>query len=153
MTELTQTKYRLGILVVFTHNMVFQTGFENSTGNTKFGPSIGIKLERLKFCTSNDWKQTVINWSVLPGKERKWKEKSRAIKEMSGLWVLCLRHLLLECRYRPESAESVDLSHYVRRSQVHFWWPMKDGINVNRYRSNSSRLNMHFDNQIMQSFI
>ena len=34
MTELTQTKYRFGILVEFTHNMALQTGFENSTGNT-----------------------------------------------------------------------------------------------------------------------
>ena len=34
MTELTQTKYRFGILVGFTYNIAFQTGFENSTGNT-----------------------------------------------------------------------------------------------------------------------
>ena len=34
MTELTQTKYRFGILVGFTHNIACQTGFENSTGNT-----------------------------------------------------------------------------------------------------------------------
>ena len=38
MTELTQTKYRFGILVEFTHNMALQTGFENSTGNTRYGP-------------------------------------------------------------------------------------------------------------------
>ena len=34
MTKLTQTKYRFGILVEFTHNMAGQTEFENSTGNT-----------------------------------------------------------------------------------------------------------------------
>ena len=36
MTELTQTKYRFGILVGFTHNIAYQKGFENSTGNTKY---------------------------------------------------------------------------------------------------------------------
>ena len=34
MTELTQTKYRFGILVGFTHNIAYQTRFENSSGNT-----------------------------------------------------------------------------------------------------------------------
>ena len=36
MTKLTQTKYRFGILVEFTHNMAGQTEFENSTGNTNY---------------------------------------------------------------------------------------------------------------------
>ena len=36
MTELTQTKYRFGILIRFTHNIPYQTGFENSTGNTMY---------------------------------------------------------------------------------------------------------------------
>ena len=34
MSELTQTKYIFGILIRFTHNIPYQTGFENSTGNT-----------------------------------------------------------------------------------------------------------------------
>ena len=34
MTELTKTKHRFGILVGFTHNIAYQIGFENSTGNT-----------------------------------------------------------------------------------------------------------------------
>ena len=38
MAELTQTKYRFGILVGFTHNIANQTGFENSTGNTTHSP-------------------------------------------------------------------------------------------------------------------
>ena len=33
-TELNQTKHRFGILVEFTYNIAFQTGFENSSGNT-----------------------------------------------------------------------------------------------------------------------
>ena len=36
MTELTQTEYRFGILAWFTHNMAYQTGFENSAGNTNY---------------------------------------------------------------------------------------------------------------------
>ena len=36
MAELTQTKYRFGILVGFTHNIAYQIGFENSTGNTRY---------------------------------------------------------------------------------------------------------------------
>ena len=36
MTELTQTKYRFGILVGFTHNIAYQTRFENSSGNTNY---------------------------------------------------------------------------------------------------------------------
>ena len=35
MTELTQAKHRFGILAGFPHNIPYQTGFENSTGNTK----------------------------------------------------------------------------------------------------------------------
>ena len=35
MTKLTQTKQRFEILAWFTHNIAYQTGFENSTGNTK----------------------------------------------------------------------------------------------------------------------
>ena len=35
MTELTQTKYKFGILIRFTHNIPYQAGFENSSGNTK----------------------------------------------------------------------------------------------------------------------
>ena len=35
MTELTQTKHRFGILAGFSYIIAFQTGFENSTGNTK----------------------------------------------------------------------------------------------------------------------
>ena len=34
MTRLAQTKYRFGILLEFTHNMAYQIGFENPTGNT-----------------------------------------------------------------------------------------------------------------------
>ena len=37
MTKLTQTKHRFGILAWFTHNIAYQTGFENSTGNTNHG--------------------------------------------------------------------------------------------------------------------
>ena len=33
-TELNQTKHRFGILVEFTYNKAFQTGFESSSGNT-----------------------------------------------------------------------------------------------------------------------
>ena len=33
-TEVNQTKHRFGILVEFTYNIAFQTGFENSSGNT-----------------------------------------------------------------------------------------------------------------------
>ena len=40
MTELTKTKYKFGILVGFTYNIAYQIGFENSTGNTKYGPFI-----------------------------------------------------------------------------------------------------------------
>ena len=36
MTDLTQTKYKFGILIRFTHNIPYQTGFENSTGNTTY---------------------------------------------------------------------------------------------------------------------
>ena len=36
MTKLTQTKHRFGILAWFTHNIAYQTGFENSTGNTNY---------------------------------------------------------------------------------------------------------------------
>ena len=36
MTELTKTKHRFGILVEFTHNIAYQIGFENSTGNTTY---------------------------------------------------------------------------------------------------------------------
>ena len=38
MTKLTQTKHRFGILAWFTHNIAYQTGFENSTGNTSHSP-------------------------------------------------------------------------------------------------------------------
>ena len=36
MTELTQFKHRFGILAGFTYNIPYQTGFENSTGNTNY---------------------------------------------------------------------------------------------------------------------
>jgi len=36
MTELTQTKHRFGILARFSYNIAYQTGFENSTGNTRY---------------------------------------------------------------------------------------------------------------------
>ena len=36
MTELTQTKHRFGILAGFSDNIAYQTGFENSTGNTNY---------------------------------------------------------------------------------------------------------------------
>ena len=36
MTELTQTKHRFGILAGFSYNIAYQTGFENSTGNTTY---------------------------------------------------------------------------------------------------------------------
>ena len=39
MTELIPTKYRFGILDEFTHNIAYQTRFENSTGNTMHEPS------------------------------------------------------------------------------------------------------------------
>ena len=36
MTEWTQTKHIFGIRVGFTHNIAYQTGFEHSSGNTKY---------------------------------------------------------------------------------------------------------------------
>ena len=47
-TELNQTKHRFGILVEFTYNIAFQTGFENSSGNTiydKVNPVINKNLK------------------------------------------------------------------------------------------------------------
>ena len=39
-------KYRFGILVGFTHIIAYQTRFENSSGNTKYGgPYSEIKLK------------------------------------------------------------------------------------------------------------
>ena len=35
-TELNRTKYRFGMLVEFTYNIAFQTGFVNSSGNTTY---------------------------------------------------------------------------------------------------------------------
>ena len=46
--ELNQTKYRFEILVEFTYNIAFQTGFENSSGNTiydKVNPVINKNLK------------------------------------------------------------------------------------------------------------
>ena len=42
MTELTQTKNRFGILVGFTHNIAYQTRFENSSGYTNHRPSYDL---------------------------------------------------------------------------------------------------------------
>ena len=43
-TELNQTKYRFGILAEFTYDIAFQTGFENSSGNTSFRAFLKIAL-------------------------------------------------------------------------------------------------------------
>ena len=50
--ELNQTKYRFGILIEFTYNIAFQTGFENSSGNTiydRVNPVINKTLKLFSF--------------------------------------------------------------------------------------------------------
>jgi len=49
MTELTQTKPRFGVLAGFSYNIAYQTGFENSTGNTTYHrENVQIDLISLK---------------------------------------------------------------------------------------------------------
>ena len=43
MTKLTQTEHRFVILAGFTHNIAYQTGFENSTGNTTYSGFPGFR--------------------------------------------------------------------------------------------------------------
>ena len=45
MTEWTQTKHIFGILVGFTHNIAYQSGFENSSGNTQFRLFSRLRVE------------------------------------------------------------------------------------------------------------
>ena len=56
MTELTQTKYRFGILVGFPYNIAYQTGFENSTSNTTHGARIVNKQTTHLLAVEMNWK-------------------------------------------------------------------------------------------------